>query len=214
VKNVGDRDDLIYVCEGILGVKMVTGRFLLYVLLLVVLLAMPCTSMAQKADVQLVKTPAILIGTISSTSSLVRLDKLGGSVRTLPNGQQVPELPRQSEYLVGTVYQVQINEIIKGNKMVRSGRTITILIPGPTNVSDRVVLSLQHKYLLKLSLLNEDMEKYKGTALMDLAHPSAVKRQFDSRDVFTVTAEIYNAVPITKENKELIERIRREARTR
>ena len=47
--------------------------------------------------------------------------------------------------------------------MVRSGQTITILIPGPTNVSDRVVLSPQHKYLLKLSLLNEDVEKYKGT---------------------------------------------------
>src|SRR5215510_14968512 len=146
------------------GVKMVTGRFLLCVLLLVIFLPMPCTSMAQKADVQLVKTPAILIGAISSTSSLVRLDKLGGSVRTLPNGQQVPELPRQSEYLVGTVYQMRINEIIKGNKMLRSGQTIIILIPGPANVSDRVVLSLQRKYLLKPSLLDEDNEKYKGTA--------------------------------------------------
>ena len=75
---------------------------------------MPCTLVAQKADVQLVKTPAILIGTVSSTSSLVRLDKLGGSVRTLSNGQQISELPRQSDYLVGTIYQVRINEIIKG----------------------------------------------------------------------------------------------------
>ncbi len=53
--------------------------------------------------------------------------------------------------------------------MVRSGQTITILIPGPPNVSDRVVLFLQRKYLLKLSLLNEDVKKYKGTAVMDLA---------------------------------------------
>src|SRR5262249_46032146 len=196
------------------GVKMVRTWLLLCVLLLVVFLLMPYVLLAQKASVQLVNASTILIGTISSTSSLVRLDKLGGSVRTLPNGQQVPELPRQSEYLVGTVYQMRINEIIKGNKMLRSGQTIIILIPGPANVSDRVVLSLQRKYLLKLSSLDEDIEKYKGTALMDLAHPSGVTRQFDSRDVFTVTAEIYSAVPITKENKELIERIRREARTR
>lgn len=193
---------------------MVPTRFLLCVLLLVVFLQMPCPSLAQKADVQLVKTPAIVIGTILSTSSLVRLDKLGGSVRTLPNGQEVSELPRQSDYLVGTIYQVRINEIIKRNKMVRSGQTITILIPGPANVSDRVVLSMQRKYLLKLSLLNEDVEKYKGTAVMDLAHPSAEKRQFDPRDVFTVTSELDNAVPITEGNKEQIERIRREARTR
>ena len=49
---------------------------------------------------------------------------------------------------------------------------------------------------------------------MDLAHPSAAKRQFDARDVFTLASELDNAVPITEGNKELIERIRREARTR
>ncbi len=194
---------------------MIPNRFLLCVLLLGVFLPTPCTSMAQKADVQPVKRPsAILIGTVLSKLSLVRLDKLGGSTLTLSNGQQVSELPRQSEYLVGTIYQFRINEIIKGNKMIHSGQTISILIPGPTNVSERVALFSERKYLLQPSLLDEDAEKYKGTAVMDLAHPSALKQQFDPHNVFTVTSEIHSIVPITEGNKGLIERIRREAKTR
>ena len=121
--------DSIYVCKGILRSEIVPMWLLLRFLLSFALLLMPFTLVAQKTDVPSGKTPAILIGTISSTSSLVRLDKLGGNVRTLSNGQQVPELPRQSDYVVGIIYQVRINEIIKGNKMVRSGQTITILIP-------------------------------------------------------------------------------------
>lgn len=194
---------------------MTPNKFLSCVLLLGAFLPMPYTSVAQKSDVQSVKTTsAILIGTVLSTLSLVRLEKLGGSERTLSNGQKVFELPRQSDYLVGTIYQFRINEIVKGNKTIRSGQTISVLIPGPANVSDRVVLSSERKYLLQLSLLDGDAEKYKGTAVMDLARPSAVKQQFNPHNVFTVTGEPYSAVPVTEENKGLIERIRREAKTR
>jgi hypothetical protein len=156
-------------------------------------------------------TSVILIGGVSETFDLIRPDKLTVNARTFPNGNEIAELPKRSEYYVGTIYQVRINEIIKGNKMVRSGQTITILIPGPGNVSDGVVLFAHRKYLLQLSSL-ADAENYKGTVVTDLAHSSAAKRPFESQNVFTIVNHFNNAVPVTEDNKELIERIRREAK--
>ena len=194
---------------------MISNRLLLCILFLVVLQPTSSVVGMQKSGAQTVKGPSVVvIGVVSGTSALVRVDKLTANARTLPNGDRIAELPKPSEYYLGTIYQVRVNEIIKGNKRIRLGQTITILIPGPANVSDRVTLSSGRKYLLKLLPLDEDIEKYKGTAVMDLTHPSAVKRQFDPRDVFTVAGELDNAVPITEGNRELIERIRREARSR
>ena len=47
---------------------------------------------------------------------------------------------------------------------------------------------------------------------MDLAHPSESKPPFDPHDVFTLIRDINSAVPITEDTKELIKRIRREAK--
>ena len=161
--------------------------------------------MAQRSDVQPDKEPlVILIGRATNSSSLVRPDKLYG------DGQN---LPQPKDYRAGTIYKFHIDEVVKGNKKIRSGQTITILVPGPGNVSHSVWLSAQRTYLLQLSSA-VDAEKYKGTVVMDFAQPSPTQQPFDSHDVFTVISDINSAVPITedKDNKELIKRIRREAK--
>lgn len=67
-------------------------------------------------------TSVILIGGVSETFDLVRPDKLTGNTQPLPNGNEIAELPKLSEYYAGTIYHVRISEIIKGNKIVRSGQ--------------------------------------------------------------------------------------------
>lgn len=74
-----------------------------------------------------------------------------------------------------------------------------------------MILSAQRKYLLQLASL-ADPEKYKGMVVMELGNPSSVKKPFDSHNVLTPTKHFYNAVPVTEDNKELIKRIRREAK--
>ena len=180
-------------------------RFLLYLLVVTISLTASSNLVAQRSAVRPDESSlAILIGRVSSTSSLVRPEKLYGSGQTLP---------QRSEYMVGTIYKFRIDEVVRGNKSIRPGQTVSVLIPGSGNISDRAVLFAQRKYLLQLSSL-ADAEKYKGTVVMNLAQPSAAKQPFDSQNVFTLLSDVNNAVPVTEENKELIEKIRHEAKKR
>ena len=178
-------------------------RSLLCLIVLTIPLITSSHLMAQKSDVQPDKEPfAILIGRATSTSSLIRPEKLYGT------GQN---LPQASEYRAGTIYRFRIDEVIKGNRTIRSGQTISVLIPGPGNVSHSVWLSAQRQYLIQLGSL-VDVEKYKGTVVMGVADPSATKEPFDPHDVYTLISNVNSAVPVTEDNKELIKRIRREAK--
>lgn len=176
-------------------------------LLCVVLFMIPLTAsshlVAEKSDVQPDKEPlAILIGRAISTSSLIRPEKLYGTGENLP---------QPSEYRAGSIYRFRIDEVVKGNKTIRSGQTISVLIAGPGNVSHSVWLSAQRQYLIQLASL-VDAEKYKGTVVMGFADPSATKEPFDSHDVYTLITDVNSAVPVTEDNKELIKRIKREAK--
>jgi hypothetical protein len=178
-------------------------RSLVCLVVLAISLTASSNLVAQKSDVDPDREPlAILIGRASNTSSLVRPEKLYGT------GQN---LPQASEYLVATIHKFRIDEVVRGNKTIRPGQTISVLIPGPVNVTHRVTLSAQRKYLIQLASL-VDGEKYKGTVVMDLAHPSELKQPFDPHDVFTLIRDINSAVPITEDTKGLIKRIRREAK--
>ena len=191
---------------------MISNRLLLCIVLVVFLQPTSSAERLQKSGEEPINDPSVVvIGGVSETFDLVRPDKLTVNARTLPNGNEIAELPKLSEYYAGTIYHLRISEIIKGNKIVRSGQIITVLIPGPPNVSHRVILSAQRKYLLQLFSLT-DAEKYKGMVVMKLANPSSAKEPFDSHDVFTLISDFNNAVPITKDTKELIKRIRQEAK--
>jgi len=148
----------------------------------------------------------IVMGRVSANFALVRPDKLAGNgLRTLPNGEKTVELPNPSEYYAGTVYQFRVDEVLKRNKVPRPSQTITVLVPGPI-ASDRVYLSPTSRYLLQLSPLS-DAEKYKGMEVMDLNHPAAAKQQFDPRTTFVIINDLHGAVPVTAQNKDLIDSI-------
>jgi len=191
---------------------MISNRLLLCIVLLIFLQSMASAGRLQKSGEPTHNDASIIvIGGVSETFALVRPDKLTGNTRSLPNGNEIAELPKLSEYYAATIYHVRIGEIIKGNKIVRSGQIITVLIPGPPNVSDRVILSAQRKYVLQLASL-ADAEKYKGMVVTDLGNPSSDKKALISQNVFTLISDVNNAIPVTEDNKELIKRIRFEAK--
>jgi len=177
-------------------------RSLLCLVALMISLTASSHLVAQKSDGRADKPLAVLIGQATSTSSLVRPEKLYGTGKNLPQA---------SEYLVGTIFKFRIDEVVRGNKTIRSGQTISVLIPGPRNVTHSVWLSAERKYLIQLACL-VDAEKYKGTVVMGFADPSAAKEPFDSDNVFTLISGMDAAVPINTGTKDLIKRIKREAK--
>ncbi len=192
--------------------KMTSNRFLLGVVLLAVLQSSSGVGGKQKSDMQPAKSATVIsIGEVTRTLTLVRPDKLSGSARKLPNGQVAVELPRLSEYSVGTIYEFRADEVLKGNKVVEAGQTIKVLVPGPGNVSDIAAPTSTHPYLLQLALLKDDPEKYVGMVVMDFADPSFGKQQFDVHTTYSIVGYPHGAVPVTEENKRIIQSIRRDA---
>lgn len=47
---------------------------------------------------------------------------------------------------------------------------------------------------------------------MDFAQPSPTQQPFDAQNVFTLISDVNKAIPVTKDTKELIKRIRRDAK--
>lgn len=192
--------------------KMTSNRFLLGVVLLAVLQSSSGVGGRQKSDMQPAKSATVIsIGEVTRTLTLVRPDKLIGSTRNLPNGQVAVELPRLSEYSVGTIYEFRADEVLKGNKVVEAGQTIKVLVPGPGNVSDITAPTSKHPYLLQLALLKDDPEKYVAMVVIDLTDPSFGKQQFDPQTTYVIVPDLHGAIPVTEENQRLIESIRRDA---
>lgn len=110
---------------------MISTRSLLSISLMVLLQSTSSAERVQKSSDETINDPSlIVIGRVSETLDLILPDKLTVNARTLPNWNEIGELPKLSEYYAGTICYVRISEIIKGNKIVRSGQIITVLIPG------------------------------------------------------------------------------------
>lgn len=195
---------------------MVSPLFLLCVVLSLALQFPSTTASVSKESEELAtKSAAVVsIGAVSGTLALVRPDKLTGNTRTLPDGQEIAELPQPREYYVGHNLSVSPCGDTQGNKMVRVGQTITVLVPGLANTSDRVALLPEHKYLLQLSPLKDDAREYEGMVVMDLAHLPAAKQPFALQNTYTIIRDLHGALPVTMENQNLIKVIRRAARKR
>jgi len=104
------------------------------------------------------------------------------------------ELPQRSKYMAGTVYQVRIQEIVKGDKKARVAATIEILIPGASGTSDSPTLVLGRKYLVCLSFPGVGEKEYEGAVLMDLKHSPSQFNRLDFKTVYIRASGVHSLV--------------------
>jgi hypothetical protein len=159
----------------------------------------------------------VVIGVVEGPWRMViRPDKLPkiGQVKPQGNGTYTVELPRrQLDYMVGYIFRVRVQEVLKPDREVRTGQTIQVF--APFSLEGGVSLPPKQRFLLALAGFSPKDEDFKKTSVLRVGQ--ALSQQGESFDVraryYVVSGNASGAVAVTDKNRKLIQEIRAAVRT-
>lgn len=154
------------------------------------------------------ESSAIVVGIIEEQLSVIRPDKIAGASKIRPDGRVMTELPNPSEYMVGSLYRFRVDEVIKKDRGVKKGYVISIFVPGRGTTTHSPAFVKGQRFLIFLSALKEDDKEYEGTSVVNVRNASAGGKRFNPRDIYGVVSGLRGAVPITTENRAIVNEIR------
>jgi hypothetical protein len=156
------------------------------------------------------KSSLVVIGTIDESSLVIRPDKEVSKPKPLSNGQVIVELQDPADYILGRLVRLRVKEVIKQNGTVKPGESINIFLPGFFRAEGQPLLAEKQSYMVFLSPLRDSKEL--SASLVHEETTPAKNVPFPLKSNYTVNGDANGAVPVTEANKELIKRIRREAK--
>jgi hypothetical protein len=155
----------------------------------------------------------VIIGVVEEPwLTVIRPDKLAAqkvTVKRQPDGRYIAELPqRPLDYLVGYIFRVKVQEVLKRDRWVRVNQTIEVF--SPFQLEGGASLPKGQQFLLVLAPFTPKKEDFEKTSVV--RHGESLSRggtPFNMRTrYYSVAAEANGAVEITEKNKKLIEEIR------
>ena len=159
-----------------------------------------------------VNSSLVIIGVVQEPwQRVIRPEKIPKGVKVTPqaDGTYIAELPRRTEdYLVGDIYHVRVQEVLKGDKSVRTNQVIRIFVP--QSLEDGVSLPVNQRFLLALARYEPKKEDFTGTSVGNVGQ-SVTKEgvPFDLRArYYQIVAGRNGAISITEKHRGLIEEIR------
>lgn len=152
----------------------------------------------------------VVIGLIDESSLVIRPDREVSKAKPLSNGQVIVELQNPADYILGSLVRLRVKEVIKQNGTVKAGETINIFLPGFFRPASQPILAEKQSYIVFLSPLKDSKELSASLVHEQTTPPKNVP--FPLKSNYAVNGDANGAVPVTDENKELIKRIRREAK--
>ena len=160
----------------------------------------------------------VIIGIVEEPlRTVIRPDRLAKTVTTKrqSNGTYIVELPQQPlDYVVGYIFRVRVQEVLKRDRWVRANQTIEVF--SKFQLEGAVSLPKDQQVLLVLAPFTptrQDFEKTsvvrQGQSLSQGGAPFNMRTRY-----YSVAGEANGAVPITEKNHKLIEEIRAAIRAR
>lgn len=151
------------------------------------------------------ESSAVIVGTADEVVWVVRPDKMAATM----SGNTVVELPNPSEFVVGRVVRMRVNEVIKGAGVVKKGATINIYLPGRLPNEGEPVIQKSQSYLLFLTRLKDNSEEFARTVIYLPGAPSAKKEQFVPRLHYAIVRNANSsALRITAGNRQIVNQVR------
>jgi len=109
------------------------------------------------------------------------------------------------DYVVGSLYNVRVEKILKNDNGVRIRRTLRVFVPGfMASAHEGGALLPQGKYLVFLERLNLEDGTFSGTKVHKPETKSANGENFDPKSSFAIVQSGNGAVQITKKNLGII----------
>lgn len=160
----------------------------------------------------------VIIGLVEEPWRMViRSDKLpkAGPVKPRPDGTYISQLPQVTfEHLIGYVFRIRVQEVLKRDGWVRANQTIEIF--APFTLEGGVSLPLKKRFLLALvpfSPMKEDFFKTTVLKVGESLYQQGVPFDLRAR-YYVVAGDANGAVSITAKNGRLIQEIRAAIRAR
>jgi hypothetical protein len=157
------------------------------------------------------RTAPVIICTVEeSIEVVIRPDKLPkpGPVVRQPDGTYIAELPKMTlDYMVGYIYHVRVQEVLKADNRARVNEVIEIF--APFKLEGGVSLTPKLQFLLALARFVPEKEDFADTSVRK---PGEITKQgtlFDLRArYYTVAGDANGAVSVTDKHRRLIEEIK------
>lgn len=153
----------------------------------------------------------VVIGVVDEPLRMViRPDRVAKTTdKVQPDGTYIVELPqRPLDYLVGYIFRVRIQEVLKSNNQLRANQMIEVF--APFKLEGGVSLSRGQRFLLSLAAFIPTKKQFGETKVLKVGQsPSTQGTSFDLRSTYhTVVADSDGAVLISEKNRGLVDDIR------
>lgn len=176
---------------------------------MMVVLAFACAS-AQTSAVraswkELAKeSTAIVVGTVVGKGEVLRADKS-------PQGGGIDAgvtLPAADEFRLGTAYYLRITEVVKGNRKIRAGKTVTIFKPGWFYAEGDPKFTLRRRYLIFLRPVEANPEAFATAVIEQPEKTGKANVPFRAESSYSVTFGEDGVVRLTSQNQNVVAKVR------
>ena len=147
------------------------------------------------------ESAAVAAGSIEEVTWIVRPEKMVSTMRG-----NAAQLPDPSDYVVGRVARMRIDEVLKGSGKLTKGTVINVFLPGRIPAEGEPVVIAKRNYVLFLSRLEADREKFAGTVILQAGTSADDRKPFNPKSHYAVVRN--GSIEITPKNQGVINEIK------
>ncbi|HUE81636.1 MAG TPA: hypothetical protein VMM84_05920 [Pyrinomonadaceae bacterium] len=161
----------------------------------------------------MIHSSTVIIGVVEEPWQRViqpdRIPKGGAKVIAQADGTYIVELlPISRDFMVGYIYHVRVQEVLKGDQWVRKNQIIQIFVPD--SLEGGASLATNQRFLLALARFEPKKEVFANTSVGRVGEPlTRPGVAFDLRArYYQVASDRNGAIAITDKNLKFIEEIK------
>jgi hypothetical protein len=158
-------------------------------------------------DILAAESSVIIVGVIEKYQSVIRRDKMASTVKQLPDGKKIAELPNPDNYVVGHLIRLRVQEILKNDGRVKSRGIVSIYVPGAFPLEGMPSFVEKQRYLVFLSPLKADRQSFEGTTIFQLPE-SSKEPPFNPSSKYVVVRGDSGSVNLTSQNSNVINEVK------
>lgn len=160
-------------------------------------------------DVLTQESSAIVVGVVEGKSWVVRKDRMSSSGKVLPDGTVEGNLPNPRDFVVGSLYQLRVEQVLKRNKKVTTASRVEIFVPGYMAGHGAPIFLEGKKYLVFVRPLDPEGDTFDGTFIYKPGIGASEKMvQFRSESKYAFVRGEHGSIGITEKNVRIIDEVK------
>lgn len=150
----------------------------------------------------------ILVGVVVGESQVVRRDQMITTEKPLPDGKVIVELANPSRYVVGRIFRLRVDELIKNNGKIKTSETVNIFLPGWISTEGTGTFAEKQRDLVFLSPLKEKNKEFAGTTIYRPGRSRTSGASFIAASSYVLVQGENGKVEITEKTRKSIDEVK------